>query len=320
MTDRRKLIIDTDPGIDDAVAVLMALACDEFDLIGLTTVFGNAAVDATTRNAHAILHAARRSDLPIVRGASTPLAGTYAGPVPHIHGTDGLGDGGVARPAISRDDPGPAAMFLCEQINRSPGDVHILALGPLTNLALALRLDPSLSGKVASVTLMGGNAFCAGNATPCAEANFLGDPEAGDIVLGAVWPVAMIGLDVTQKIVLDADALSEITCGSSAVASLLRAVIPCYRRFFGATNGIDGLLCHDPSAVAFLIRPDLFEKKSWPMRVETQGISRGKTWPDVGATDRPAKAWQDRRPVSVAVGADYPTISRVIVERLRRLL
>lgn len=316
MIEPRKLIIDTDPGVDDAIALFMALSSPELDVIGLTTVFGNASVDVTTRNAHTILHAAGRNEVPVAQGSAAPLAGPYAGPIPHIHGHDGLGDGGIVGPAAVLNHPQSAAAFLCTQINAAPGKVHVLTLGPLTNLALALSLDPSLAEKTASLTIMGGNALCPGNATPCAEANLFSDPEAGDIVLGERWPVAMIGLDVTQRIVLASANLDAICAGQSPKLALLRSAMPCYRRFYKDTNGIDGLLCHDPSAVAYLLRPDLFNMHSWPLRVETQGLSRGKTWPDCGATDHPAQPWQDRPKIKVAIDADNREITNLVLARM----
>ena len=313
---RRKLVIDTDPGIDDAIAVIMAMQSPELDVIALTTVFGNASVEETTRNAHTLIDAAERPDVRVISGASAPLARPYAGAIPHIHGADGLGDGGISRSATPASQGLSAAEFICQEARKRNGTLSILALGPLTNLALALRLDSDLQDRVESLTIMGGNAFCPGNASPCAEANMLGDPEAADVVLGARWPVTLVGLDVTQRIRLNPQTLERICSGTSARSGVLRSAIPLYKRFYLETNGIDGILCHDPAAVAMLLRPGLFQLTRLPIRVETAGLGRGKTWPDVGGTDHPAAEWRGRPSVSIAVEVDADAVESLVVERL----
>jgi inosine-uridine nucleoside N-ribohydrolase len=159
------------------------------EVIGLTTVFGNAAVEITTRNALVLLEIAGRGDIPVVSGAAAPIAASYLGPVSHVHGVDGMGDCGKlpspVRPALEIS----AAEFLCRTIAEQPNSVTIVAIGPLTNLALALRLRPRIAGEVERVIVMGGNALVPGNATPAAEANVYNDPEAADVVFGAEWPV-----------------------------------------------------------------------------------------------------------------------------------
>ncbi|AWK88570.1 nucleoside hydrolase [Azospirillum thermophilum] len=314
----RRLVIDTDPGVDDALAILLALASPEVEVVGLTTVFGNASVELTTRNARAVLAAAGRTDVPVATGAAAPLAGAYAGPVPQVHGADGLGDGGLGfpqEPALASTVA--AAEFLWRSAQGHPGELTILALGPLTNLALALRLHPDLPRHVAGVVIMGGNALVPGNANPCAEANMLGDPEAGDVVLGAPWPVTMVGLDVTHKAVLPGAAIARVTAPDRPANRLLAAALPHYRNFFERTNGIDGIYLHDPSAVAYVVAPHLFTTAGWPVRVETQGMSRGKTWPCLGDTDDPAPAaWQGRPTVRVAVGVEGDQVAALVEDRL----
>jgi uridine nucleosidase len=305
-----QVIIDTDPGIDDAIAILMALA--ELDVIGLTTVFGNCTVDVTTRNALALLELAGH-DLPVAMGAAAPVATEYLGAIPHIHGEDGLGDSGLLVEPAGRPLGGSAAEFLCRH---APG-ATILALGPLTNLALALRLRPDLDTLVRQVVVMGGNALVPGNATPAAEANILNDPEAADVVFGARWPVTMVGLDVTEKVVMSGARIDAITGRDTPSSRLLKGAIPLYRRFLERVSGIDGVYLHDPSAAAYLFDPTLFRTERWPVRVETQGFSRGKTWPDLGGTDDEAPAaWQGRPPVNICVEVDaagvVDLVSRVL--------
>lgn len=300
------------------MAIFVALASPEIDVVGLTTVFGNASVEITMRNARAVLAAAGRPGLPVVAGAAAPLAGPYLGPVPRVHGEDGLGDGGLtlavaSAPAQSMTPP----EFFWRAARAHPGELTILALGPLTNLALALRLYRDLPKLTAEIVIMGGNALVPGNANPCAEANMLGDPEAADLVLGADWRVTMIGLDVTHKVVLSGAAIDEVTALDRSPNRFLAAAVPLYRTFFERTNGVDGMFLHDPSAVAHVVAPELFTTVAWPIRVETVGLSRGKTWPCLGDTDDPAPAaWQGRPTVRVATDVAGERVAALVSERL----
>ncbi len=309
-----RLIIDTDPGIDDAIALFTALASPELDVAGLTTVFGNVTVETATRNALTLLDVAGRADIPVARGAAAPLATDYLGAIPHVHGEDGLGDGGeLVAPSRAALDV-TAAEFLCRE---APG-ATVLAIGPLTNLALALRLRPDLDTLVEQVVVMGGNALGPGNATPAAEANMWNDPEAADVVFGARWPVTMVGLDVTHEVVLPGTGIDELTGQDTATARLLAQAIPRYRDFLAKVDRLDGIYLHDPSAVAYLLDPGLFRTQRWPVRVETQGFSRGKTWPSLGNTDDAAPAaWRGRPLVNVCVGVDAPGVLDLLGTRLR---
>jgi inosine-uridine nucleoside N-ribohydrolase len=297
----RRVVIDTDPGIDDAIAIFLALGAAELDVVGLTTVYGNCAVDVATRNALALLEIAGRADVPVAMGAAAPVATEYLGAIPHIHGVDGLGDSGLLTEPAGRPVDLSAAEFLCRH---APG-ATVLALGPLTNLALALRLRPELDTVVRQVVVMGGNALVPGNATPAAEANMVNDPEAADVVFGARWPITMVGLDVTQQVVMDGPRIDAVTGGDVPAARLLKGAISFYRRFLSRVSGVDGIYLHDPTAAAYLLDPGLFRTERWPVRVETQGFSRGKTWPNLGGTDDEAPAaWQGRPLLEVCVGVD----------------
>jgi uridine nucleosidase len=309
----KPVIIDTDPGIDDAIAIFLALAAPELDIAGLTTVFGNCTVDTATRNALTLLEVAGRAGIPVAKGAAAPVATDYLGAIPHIHGEDGLGDGGGLAEPSGRPVDVSAAEFLC----RHASGATILALGPLTNLALALRLRPDLDTRVREVVVMGGNALVPGNATPTAEANIMNDPEAADVVFGARWPVTMVGLDVTEKVVMGGARIDAVTAPDTPPARLLKAAIPLYRRFLERVSGIDGIYLHDPSAAAYLLEPGLFQTRRWPVRVETQGFSRGKTWPDLGGTDDEAPGpWQGRPLVNVCVDVDAAAVVDLVSGRL----
>lgn len=311
----KRIIIDCDPGVDDALAILMALASPELEVRGITTVFGNTDVAITTRNARTLLRAGGRPDIAVGRGADGPLIGPFGGPIPHIHGHDGLGDGGVKR---ASPDDAPADCSALDLLRRetlaAPGELTILAIGPLTNLALFARVYPEVAHQVCGVVLMGGNALSPGNATPGAEANIYNDPEAAEVVFGFDWPVTMIGLDVTEGIVLGPDHLDAI----GRRHELLARAVPLYRRFFAEADGIEGIIAHDPAALAFILQPELFDTRDWPVRVELSGIGRGKTWVVNRQNDSPPRGWDGRRRVQVAVGAETSAVADLITRRLAK--
>jgi purine nucleosidase len=314
----RPLLIDTDPGVDDALALALAVRSPELELVGVTTVFGNATIETTTRNALALMHLFDRVDVPVATGAAAPLQHPYAGPVPQVHGHDGMGDSDVLTTSNGNVVAGiTAAELMVHSARQRPGELTILALGPLTNLALALELDPSIATLIREVVVMGGNALCPGNATPAAEANMLGDPEAADQVLGAAWPVTMVGLDVTHAVNLKGTDIDRLAASVGAVSALVSQAIPHYRAFFEQTNKIDGIYLHDPTAVAFLLWPEFFETTGWPIRVETKGFSRGKTWPSLGDTDDATPLpWVGRPRVSVCTGVNKSSVVRAVLDRL----
>ncbi len=312
----RKLIIDTDPGVDDAIAILMALETSLLDVIGLTTVFGNASTDVTTTNALILLEVAGRSDIPVARGASKPIASEYIGPVPQVHGHNGLGDAPLTAPTIAPTTQS-ASDFLFAKVAEQPGEITLLALGPLTNLAQALRQHPELPALVDEIVIMGGNALVPGNATPVAEANINNDPEAADLVLGADWAVTMVGLDVTHKINLSGSAIRRITEADNPASRLLADALPLYQDFFETRMGIDGIFVHDPTTIAYLLDPAAFATEAWPIRVETESFSRGKTWPNIGNTDESTPpAWRGRPSVNVCTSVDSQRVVDLVADLL----
>ena len=316
MIRARKVIIDADPGIDDALAIFLALASPEIEVVGMTTVFGNAGIEITTRNALTLLEIAGHAAIPVARGAATPLAGPYLGAVAQIHGRDGQGNADLAEPAAA-----PVAMsaaeFLCNAAANDPRQVTIVAIGPLTNLAAALRLRPDIAREVREVVIMGGNAFVAGNATPHAEANIFNDPEAADLVFAADWPVVMVGLDVTHRAFLTNEAADKIMSAPSAASRHIAKALPHYQKFSEDAHQLQGVYLHDPSAVAYVIDPSLFTTRQAPIRVETKGEARGRTMPWTGAVGDPAgRAWEGRRSVEVCVDVDAPRLIALVVQRL----
>jgi inosine-uridine nucleoside N-ribohydrolase len=309
----QRIIIDTDPGVDDAMAIFFALRSPELELVGLTTIFGNVHTSLATTNALRLLEIAGRSDIPVAGGADNPLAGPFGGPVPFVHGDDGQGNSHLP-PPTTRPIPEKAAEFIVEQVMGAPGEITLVPIGPLTNIALALRLEPRIAGNVKEVVLMGGNALCPGNATPTAEANIHNDPEAADVVFGAGWPVTMVGLDVTHRVNMTPDHLERYARASNPLAQHIARIVPFYQGYFESSYHMQGIYVHDSSAIAYLIDPSLFKVKQWPICVETMGISRGKTWP--GIAERPIAPWDGRPPVTVCVEVDADRLLALELGRL----
>ncbi|MEE9413852.1 MAG: nucleoside hydrolase [Acidimicrobiales bacterium] len=312
-----KIIIDTDPGIDDAIAVFMAFASPELEIVGLTSVYGNLPIDITTMNALRFVELAGRTDIPVARGTGRPLVADDIGPVPFIHGDNGLGNAPVAEPTGSVS-PLHAAEFIYQAALANPGELTLVPVGPLTNLALAVRLHPDLVDLVAGVVIMGGAVYTSGNASPGGEANILHDPEAAEIVLGEQWPVTMVGLDVTNSVALDHDQLSAISAVDSPPNELLGAAMPFYQRFYEENlEGFEGLCPHDAVAIAYLLQPDLFETVRKPLRVEVSGFGRGKTWPaEPFHLTRPDSPWVGRPETTICTSCESDAVAELITTRL----
>lgn len=199
------IIFDTDPGVDDAQAIAIALAHPDIELLGMTTTYGNVDVTTATHNALLLAELAGQR-IPVAQGAAGPMVKTRFPPPKHIHGDNGLGNIGL--PDVQgRAEVISAAQFIVDQINARPGEITLVAVAPLGNLAAALQLDPSIVDRVKQVVVMGGSIREGGNVTPVAEANLFNDPHAGQRVLTAGWPLTMVGLDATHRCVLDSDAM-----------------------------------------------------------------------------------------------------------------
>jgi purine nucleosidase len=310
----RKIIIDTDPGIDDAMAIFLALRSPELELIGLTTIFGNVHTSLSTTNALRLLEIAGRGDIPVAHGADAPRSRPYRGPVAFIHGEDGQGNANLP-PAKTRAVPESAAEFIVQRIMDAPGEISLVPIGPLTNIAAALSLEPQIAKHVKELVLMGGNAFVPGNATPAAEANIHNDPEAADIVFGASWRVTMVGLDVTHEIIMSLAQTRILESAQNPLARHLARINPLYLKFNRQSSGIDGYYIHDPSAIVLLTHPEFFTVEQYPVRVETQGISAGKTWPST-ARQGTHPDWAGRPSVSVCTAVNAQRVLEVILERL----
>ena len=310
----RKIIIDTDPGVDDTMAIFFALKSPELDVVGLTTIFGNVHTTLATTNALRLLEIANRTDIPVAKGADHPLTFDFGGPVPYVHGEDGPGNIHLPAPT-TQPYPKSAAEFIVEQVMAHPGEITLVPIGPLTNIALALRLEPRIVENVREVVLMGGNALGEGNATPAAEANIHNDPEAADVVFGAGWPLTMVGLDVTQKTVMTPDHLAEYGKINNPMAQHIAKIVPFYHKFYQKYD-LDGIFVHDPETIAYLVDPSLFTVASYPLRVDTtNGIGRGKTWPDMNKKLRPA--WEGRPRINICLGVNAQGVIDLELSRIR---
>ena len=305
----KPVIFDTDPGVDDAMALALIAASPALDLTAITTVHGNADVDITTRNA---LYLAQRFGLsaPVARGAAEPLR-RARGEAPHfIHGRNGLGDVELTAPT-GRAHALPAHALIIEQVRARPGEITLIAVGPLTNLALALEAAPDIAGLVAEVVIMGGAFGVAGrmgNVSPVAEANIHADPDAADRVLTAPWPVRMVGLDVTSGCVMSPAYMQRLRDrmgqAMGGVGAFLWALTRGYDAFYRARDGLDGFCVHDAMAVARAIDPSLFVERQGPVRVVTDGIAMGQTIQKPDGAVFPPGPWDDLPSQSVAIGVE----------------
>lgn len=271
----RKIIIDTDPGIDDAMAIMLALKSPSLDVLALTTTFGNVAVDLATKNALTLLELAG-SDIPVAQGVAVPLVAAALSPPDFVHGSDGFGN--IDWPASTRQaDPRSAAQLIVDMVHQYPNEVSLVALGPLGNLAKALELDPSIASLVDEVILMGGAAEEKGNVTPVAEANIINDPHAAEIVFGADWSVTMVGLDVTHQVLMDNELLTYIRDNNGECGDFLYQATQFYFDFYKKTFGIEGCFVHDASTIVYAVAPDIFTTEPRVIRVAVDGVGIGQT-------------------------------------------
>ncbi len=314
MARARQIIIDTDPGIDDAMAILFAQAHPRLELLGLTTVHGNVPVRLGTRNALRIA-ALGGGGVPVCAGAAKPRAGAarYAR---FVHGNDGLGDA-VRPPArLPQPERQDAVDFIAEQVRARPGEVTLVPIGPLTNIAAFIDKYPRLAGKVKEVALMGGAAFHAGNATPTAEANIICDPEAAAAVFASKLRVTMIGLDVTDSTLLRPADFDRIARRSRRVGGFLRRIARHYTRFYRIARGKDGCCMHDVCAVAYLVEPRLFTIKPGRIRIELEGYMRGATVVMPDDREYNADGWGRLPWQRYAADADRVALRRLFVQTL----
>ncbi|MBO6540519.1 MAG: nucleoside hydrolase [Rhizobiaceae bacterium] len=292
MAGARKIIIDTDPGQDDAVAILLALASPELEVVGITAVAGNVPLTLTEKNARKICELAGRPETLVFAGADRPLERKLV-TAEHVHGKTGLDGPDLPKPEMPLQDKNAVDFIVETLMAAAPGEITLCPLGPLTNIALAMRQEPAIVPRIREIVLMGGGFFEGGNITPTAEFNIYVDPEAADIVFRSGVPITMMPLDVTHKALTSrvrVDAFRELgTRTGEATAQLL----DFFERFDEEKYGTDGGPLHDPCVIAWLIRPELFSGRDCNVEVELQSeLTLGMTVVDWWrVTDRPKNAF-----------------------------
>ncbi|MCL6708429.1 nucleoside hydrolase [Pseudomonas sp. R2.Fl] len=308
-----KVIFDTDPGVDDAMALLFLHHHPEIDLLGITTVFGNATIETTTRNA-LFLKREWKIDSPVARGAGETFIPHRVShePPTYIHGEDGLGNIGVPETIDLPLDPRTAPNFIVDTVRAHPGEVTLVAVGRMTNLANALKEDPEIVGLVKQVVIMGGAFDVNGNVTPAAEANIHGDPEAADVVFTASWPVVIVGLDVTTTTVMTRRQLADIRdAAGSSRAKLLFDLSQFYIKFYEGRVP-DGMVVHDSCACAYVVAPELFTTRSGAVRVVCGGIADGQTIQKPDGRGFGPSDWDGIVSQKVCTGVDADGVLRLI--------
>lgn len=279
----RPIILDCDPGQDDAVAVLLALASPELEVLGITTVAGNVPLHRTAVNARTVRELANRPGVPVLAGCDRPLRGALV-TAEEVHGATGLDGIELPEPVLPLD-PRHAADFIVEQAMARPkGAVTLVPVGPLTNVAAAMQREPRLAAHLGGIVLMGG-AIGLGNTTPAAEFNIYVDPEAAEIVFASGAALTMLGLDVTHQAVSTAARRRAIAALGTRVARVVAAWLEFYDRHDSLRYDMDGGPLHDPCAVAYVLWPELFRGKRCHVAIETEGrLTRGRTvvdwWPN----------------------------------------
>lgn len=285
-----KIILDTDPGIDDAMAILTAIAHEDIDLLGLTTVFGNVSVDQAANNALWLTEQAG-VNIPVFKGCAKPLR---KDPLPFpdfVHGVDGFGNLDL-KPAEGQLSSLDSAEFIIEQVQKYPNEITLVAIGPLTNLATVIERAPELVNKVKRVVLMGGTIHADGNVSPVAEANIFSDPDAAEQVMAAEWNVVMIGLDATHQVSFNRALFADIASNNPKVGDFMQSSADYYINFYikvraqELTENVsdqkedssqDACYGHDICAVLYVVQPDAFQTIKGSICVATEGVAMGQT-------------------------------------------
>lgn len=286
MTPKR-IIIDTDPGVDDALAFLLALASPEIQLEALTTTQGNVTLEKATQNALSVLELGRATHIPVASGSVVPLVQPLRASA-YVHGESGIGNSRLPQPK-SRPVPQHAVDYLIERVLGEPGEISIFPIGPLTNIAMAIRKEPTFAKAVKELVIMGGAILEYGNVTPQAEFNIYVDPHAAHIVFHSGIPITLIPLDVTHKCMLLQPHVDRLMQISSPISQFIRDAMEVYLKY-SFELGYAGSALHDPLTLATIIAPELLTLKEYYVDVDISGgVSMGKTFADIlNVTKKPA--------------------------------
>jgi inosine-uridine nucleoside N-ribohydrolase len=305
-----KILLDCDPGHDDAIALLLALASPEVELVGVTTVHGNQTLDKTTVNALKLLEFTGRTDVPVAAGAARPFR-REPFVAEYVHGESGM-DGPSLPAPTTEPDPRHAVDFIADMIRASDEPITLVPTGPLTNIGLFLALHPDAAEQVDRIVLMGG-AYGEGNVTPAAEFNIWVDPEAAERVFQSGLDVTMIGLDVTHQAIFGPEPTAQLKT-AGRVGAMVAELLEFYGRFHKQSYGWDGSPIHDAVAMAHAFRPGIVETRHVGVKVDCgEELGRGRTNCDL----RGRVAWEPN--AHVAVGIDADAFISLLVERISSL-
>ncbi len=304
-----RIILDTDPGIDDALALLLALSSPEVQLEAVTTVSGNVDVELTTRNALSLLTLAGRTDIPVARGCRYPLVRQplYAA---YVHGQNGLGEVALPEPTIQPVEQ-HAVELIIERVLQNPGEITLVAIGPVTNIALALRREPRIAQAVREVVIMGGALRVPGNTTPSAEFNVLADPHAAQMVLHAGWPIRLVSLDTTMQTPLSREQVETFTQGGGKVKTFIKQMLAYYFDVFAPQYNVSTLHMHDPLCLGVAFQPDFITWEPSYVDVELNGtLTLGETVAFFNRPNAPAPN------VLASVGVDAERFVQLFLDRV----
>jgi purine nucleosidase len=313
MPEIRKIIIDTDPGQDDAVAILVALASPELEVLGITAVAGNVPLSLTEKNARKICELAGRPEIKVFAGAMHPMLRQLV-TAENVHGKTGLNGPDLPEPTMPLQKQHAVDFILETLMREEPGSVSLCPLGPLTNIALALEREPKIAPRIREIVLMGGGFFEGGNVTPAAEFNIYVDPHAADVVLKSGIPIVMVPLDCTHKALTTAKRVAAFRGLGSRPGIATAEMLEFFERFDESKYGTDGGPLHDPCVIAYLLKPELFSGRHINVSVEiaselTMGMTVADWW---GVTKRPKN-------VTYLRDVDHEGFFELLIERIGRL-
>lgn len=311
---KRRIIIDTDPGQDDAVAILLALASpDEIEVVGIVAVAGNVPLAHTERNARRIVELAGRPDVPVYAGCARPMMRSLV-TAEHVHGRTGLDGVDLPDPQVKLREQHGVDFIVETLIAAEPGSITLCPLGPLTDIAMALVKAPEAAAGIREIVMMGGAYFEVGNITPSAEFNIYVDPEAADVVMKSGVPITMAPLDLTHRVLTTLQRLDAFAAIGNRAGNAVSGLLGFSERFDLAKYGSLGAPLHDPTVIAYLLKPELFKGKTINVSIETSSpLTLGMTVADWWQiTDRP-------RNVNYLRDADADGFYALLTERIARL-
>ena len=310
---RERIIIDCDPGQDDAINLLLALSSpDEFEICGITTVAGNVPLALTERNARMMCDIAGRPDIPVFAGCAEPMQGKLI-TAESVHGQNGVDGVEIFEPKTGLQSLHAVEFIIESLLAADEASVTLVPTGPLTNMASALVREPRIAPKVRRIVLMGGAMREGGNTTPSAEFNILVDPHAATVVFGCGRPITAMGLDVTHQVLATKERIRRIRAVGSRAALATAGMLEFFSRHDTEKYGADGAPLHDPCTIAYMLAPELFEGKECNIAIETESpLTRGHTAVDFwGVSGRPKNAtWIHR--------VDADGFYALLTERLAR--